>query len=122
MNMIVPISLLPPIMTDLLSYGRVNRPARPWLGLYASEAEDSIVVGGLADNGPAEKAGVRAGDRIIAVGEDEVGDLAALWRRVWACGSVGAEVRLKLMRDSTPVRVTVRSADRTSFLKSPRLH
>jgi len=122
MNMVVPIGLLAPIMDDLLSYGRVNRPARPWLGLYASEAEDSIVVGGLADNGPAEKAGVRAGDRIIAVGEDEVGDLAALWRRVWACGSVGAEVRLKLMRDSTPVRVTVRSADRTSFLKSPRLH
>jgi len=122
MNMIVPISLLPPIMTDLLNYGRVNRPARPWLGLYASEAEDSIIVGGLADNGPAEQAGIRAGDRIIAVGEDEVGDLAALWRRVWACGSVGADVRLKLMRDRMPVRVTVRSADRTSFLKSPKLH
>src|SRR5258707_1164141 len=32
-NMIVPIDLLPPILDDLLTYGRPNRPPRPWLGL-----------------------------------------------------------------------------------------
>jgi len=122
MNMIVPIGLLTPIMKDLLSYGRVNRPARPWLGMYATESDDAIVVGGLADNGPAEKAGVRPGDRILAVGGDEITDLAGLWRRVWASGSAGAEVRLRLMRDKTAVSVTVRSGDRTTFLKSPKLH
>jgi S1-C subfamily serine protease len=31
-NMIVPIDLLPPVLDDLLAYGRVNKPARPWLG------------------------------------------------------------------------------------------
>src|ERR1700761_116908 len=122
MNMVVPIGLLAPIMQDLLTYGRVNRPARPWLGMYATEADDSLVVGGLADNGPAEQAGVRPGDRILAVGGDEIGDLAGLWRRVWASGSAGAEVRIRLMRDKTPVALTVRSGDRTSFLKSPKLH
>ena len=96
MNMVVPIGLLAPIMKDLLSYGRVNRPARPWLGMYATEADDSIVVGGLADNGPAEQAGVRAGDKILAVNDEEIPDLAGLWRRVWASGSAGAEVRLRL--------------------------
>src|SRR6185436_4208500 len=45
MNMVVPIGLLTPIMKDLLSYGRVNRPARPWLGMLATEADESIVVG-----------------------------------------------------------------------------
>ena len=40
MNMVVPIGLLTPIMKDLLSYGRVNRPARPWLGMLATEADD----------------------------------------------------------------------------------
>jgi len=122
MNMVVPIGLLTPIMKDLLSFGRVNRPARPWLGMYATEAEDSLVVGGLADNGPADQAGIRQGDRILAVGGEEIGDLAGLWRRVWASGSAGAEVRLRLMRDKSPVAVTVRSRDRTSFLKSPKLH
>ena len=54
MNMVVPIGLLAPIIDDLLSYGRVNRPARPWLGMYVTEADDSLVVGGLADDGPDE--------------------------------------------------------------------
>lgn len=122
MNMVVPIGLLTPIMKDLLTFGRVNRPARPWLGLFATEADDTVVVGHVTDNGPAEQAGIRQGDRIVAVGGEEVGDLAGLWRRVWASGSAGAEVRLRLMRDKTPVALTVRSRDRASFLKSPKLH
>ncbi len=122
MNMVVPISLLAPIMQDLLTYGRVNRPARPWLGMYATEADDTIVVGGLADNGPAEQAGLRTGDRIVAVNEEDVPDLAGLWRRVWASGSAGAEVRLRLLRDDVSTALTIRSADRASFLKAPKVH
>ena len=122
MNMVVPISLLPPILSDLLTYGRVNRPARPWLGMYAAESDDAILVGGVADGGPAERAGVQTGDRIISVGNEEISDLGGLWRRVWAAGSAGAEVRLRLARDDSVFGVAVRSADRASFLKSPKLH
>lgn len=122
MNMVVPIGHLGPILKDLLTYGRVNRPARPWLGMYATEADDAIVVGGLTSNGPAEQAGVRTGDRILSVNDDEVPDLVGLWRRVWASGSAGAEVHLHLQRDGEELRIRVRSADRTSFLKSPKLH
>jgi S1-C subfamily serine protease len=122
MNMVVPIGLLPPILSDLLTYGRVNRPARPWLGMYAAESDDAILVGGVADGGPAERAGVQTGDRIISVGNEEITDLGSLWRRVWASGSAGAEVRLRLARDESVFGVNVRSADRASFLKSPKLH
>jgi len=121
-NMVVPISLLAPILDDLLSLGRVNRPPRPWLGLYAMENDDSLVVGGLADGGPAERAGIRTGDRIIAVGGEEVSDLGSLWRRVWAAGHAGAEVKLRIGRDEGTVAITAISADRASFLRSPRLH
>jgi S1-C subfamily serine protease len=124
MNMVVPIGLLAPILKDLTTYGRVNRPARPWLGMFATEmeADEAIVVGGLADNGPAEQAGVRQGDRILAVNDEDVPDLAGLWRRVWAAGSAGAEVRLRLLREGGPIGITVRSGDRARFLKSPSLH
>lgn len=122
MNMVVPISLLAAILSDLLTYGRVNRPARPWLGMYAAENDDSILVGGVADGGPAERAGVHTGDRIIAVGNEEISDLGGLWRHIWACGSAGAEVRLRLGREDDVFGVTIRSADRASFLKSPKLH
>ena len=122
MNMVVPIGLLPPILDDLLTYGRVNRPARPWLGMYATELDDSLVVGGLADDGPAEQAGVHVGDRLVAVDGEEVTDLAGLWRRVWAAGSAGAEVRLRLQREGDTLNLAVRSGDRARFLKAPRLH
>src|SRR5215471_15551233 len=51
LNMIVPIDLLKPILDDLLHHGRPNRPARPWLGLYAAEIDDRIVIIGLAERG-----------------------------------------------------------------------
>ena len=122
MNMVVPIGLLAPILKDLLNYGRVNRPARPWLGMYAQESDDDIVVRGTSDKGPADQAGVHPGDKIVTVNEEEVPDLAGLWRRVWASGSAGAEVRLHIRRDGASRRISVRSADRASFLKSPKLH
>ena len=43
-NMIVPIDLLPPILGDLLAYGRVNKPAWPWLGIYSAESGTEVVV------------------------------------------------------------------------------
>jgi S1-C subfamily serine protease len=122
MNMIVPISHLAGILDELLTYGRVRRPPRPWLGLYATENDETLVVGGLMDGGPAEQAGVQAGDRILAVGEEEVTDLASLWRRVWACGSAGAEVPLRLLREDRPVALAIRSADRAAYLKTPKMH
>ena len=122
MNMVVPVQLLLPILDDLLRYGRVNRPARPWLGLYAMEDDEALVVGGLADNGPADKAGLRTGDRILAINGSEVPDLAGLWRAVWASGPAGCSVQVSLGRGNRNTSVTIPSADRSTILKSPRLH
>ena len=81
LNMIVPIDLLKPILDDMLKTGRANRPQRPWLGLYATEIEDKIVVVGLARGAPAQKAGLKTGDVVLSVGGAEVSDLAGLYRR-----------------------------------------
>jgi S1-C subfamily serine protease len=121
-NMVVPIDLLPPILDDMLTYGRTNRPVRPWLGLYAAEVEDAIVVAGLAERGPASEAGLQPGDRIVAVGDESVGSLAGFWRRVWAGGPAGSEIPLQVARDGGALTVRVLSADRTRFLKAPKLH
>src|SRR5690348_9237563 len=121
-NMVVPIDLLPPVLDDLLTYGRPNRPPRPWLGLYAQEVEDAIIVAGLAERGPAGKAGLRPGDQILSVREDPVASLAGLWRKVWASGSAGSEVVLQVRRDNETLTARVLSVDRTQFLKAPKLH
>jgi S1-C subfamily serine protease len=121
-NMVVPVELLPPILDDMLTYGRPNRPARPWLGLYATEVEDAIVVAGLAEKGPASRAGLRPGDRILAVRDDPVASLAGLWRKVWAGGPAGSEVVLQVVRDNETLTVRILSADRTRFHRTPKLH
>ena len=121
-NMVVPIELLPPILDDMLTYGRPNRPARPWLGLYAAEVEHAVVVAGLTERGPASKAGLRPGDRILAVRDDPVASLAGFWRKVWAGGPAGSEVVLQVVRDNETLTVRILSADRTRFLKAPKLH
>ena len=119
-NMVVPIDLLPPILDDMLTYGRPNRPPRPWLGLSAQEVEDAIVVAGLAERGPASKAGLRPGDRILAVREDPVASLAGLWRKVWAGGPAGSEIVLQVGRDNETLTVRVLSADRTRNSQSAK--
>jgi S1-C subfamily serine protease len=123
-NMIVPIDLLPPILDDLLTYGRPNRPPRPWLGLYAAEIEDenAVVVAGMSERGPAIKSGLKPGDRILAVRDDPVSSLASFWRRVWASGAAGCDVVLQVQRDKDQMTVRVPSADRTRLMKAPRLH
>ena len=59
-NMFVPVDLLEPLLDDLLKHGRASGPPRPWLGLYVAELGDHLVVNALAENGPADEAGVRA--------------------------------------------------------------
>ena len=121
-NMVVPIDLLPPILDDLLTYGRPNRPPRPWLGLLATEVEDAIVVAGVNERGPASKAGLKPGDRIVAVRDESIGSLAGFWRKIWAAGPAGSEVALQIVRDGEPMNFRIASADRTQFLKAPKLH
>jgi len=121
-NMIVPIDLLPPILDDLLAYGRVNKPARPWLGVYSAEAEGRIIVVDVAEPGPGAIAGLRRGDIISAVRDSGVDGLSDFYRKVWACGAAGVEIPIEVVRDKRSLWLRVKSADRDSYLKKPRLH
>ncbi|MGE0563280.1 MAG: S1C family serine protease [Pseudolabrys sp.] len=122
LNMIVPIDLLKPIRDDLMKYGRVNKPVRPWLGIYSTEVEDRVVVVGLAGKGPAARAEIKSGDVIVAVAGRKIATLNALYHAIWSLGSSGVEVPLTLYRDGVTFDVRVNSSDRAKFLKAPRMH
>ena len=122
LNMIVPIDLLKDILPDLKTRGQADRPPRPWLGLYATEVDDHVVVLGLADNGPAVEAGVASGDVVVAVGNQQVDTLAGFYRAVWATGEAGCDVILSLVRDGRVRQVIIGSADRAARLKRPLMH
>jgi S1-C subfamily serine protease len=122
LNMIVPIDLLKPILNDLLTRGRRSTPPRPWLGLYATEVEERILVVGLANRGPAQRADLRAGDIILSVRGVEVASLASFFRGIWALGSAGVEVPLTIYREGRTFEMRVTSGDRNRFLRKPSMH
>ena len=122
LNMVVPIDLLNPILDDLRKFGRVNRPVRPWLGVYSTEIEDKVVVVGIAPKGPAARAEIKTGDVVVAVNGDRISTLAGMYRKIWMLGQAGVEVPLTLYRDGVTFDVRVNSSDRAKFLKGPRLH
>lgn len=121
-NMLVPIDLLRPILGPLLGEGRVDRPPRPWLGVYAHDAHGGVVVGGTADHGPAAEAGIEEGDMIVEIDNFPIGDLADFYRQLWASGEPGVEVALTLLRENQRVDCSVKTADRQNFTRRPRLH
>lgn len=122
LNMIVPIDLLKPILDDLLIMGRPRRPPRPWLGVYATEVEDRVVVVGLAPRGPAQRVNLRAGDVVLSVAGDAVTDLAGFFRKIWSLGQAGVDVPLTINREGRTIELRVPSTDRSVLFKAPSLH
>ena len=120
--MMVPIDLLKPIFDDLLKFGRRNAPPRPWLGFYATEVENRLVIVGLADRGPAKRADLHTGDIVLSVAGTEVNDLAGMFRRIWAQGQAGVEVPITIYRDGETMDLRIKSGERDRFLKGPSLH
>ena len=115
-NIFVPIDLLHPILSDLKTAGRSRKPPRPWLGINAEEAHDRIFVTKITSGGPAEKAGLQAGDLILSVKGKPVNGLADFYRKIWEVGNAGVDVPLSLLRGIQIREITIRSADRHQFL------
>jgi S1-C subfamily serine protease len=121
-NMFVPVDLLKPILADLIAKGRRNAPARPWLGVNAEELRGRLFIGRVSPDGPAERAGLKAGDIVLAVGSQEVRTLAEFYQRIWERGPAGAEVPLKVLQGAQVRDVTVRSIDRVEYFRPSRTY
>jgi len=121
-NMVVPIDLLKPALDDLRKFGRVNKPARPWLGMYTAEIENKIVVVGISAKGPASRAELKAGDVILAVKGEKIISQTQFYRKLWSLGSAGVDVPLTVYHEGVTFDVVLASIDRTKLLKGPRLH
>ncbi len=121
-NMIVPIDILKPIYDDLVTLGRPDKSPRPWLGMTTAEADDRLVVAGLANRGPAMRAGVELGDLVIGIAGEPVTGLSTMFRKIWSLGSASVAVPLTLQRDGRTLSVTVDSGERANYLKKPNVN
>jgi len=121
-NMIVPIDLLKPVLDDLRKFGRVNKPARPWLGMYTTEIDNRVVIVSVASRGPAARAELKAGDVILGVNGDKITSQSQFYRKLWSLGAAGVDVPLTIHHEGVTFDVTLSSTDRAKLLKAPQLH
>lgn len=105
------------VVTELLRHGAVRRA---WLGLgahtvplarrvarhFGLEQESAILVDQVVAGGPAERAGVRDGDRIVAVDGTAVGEVEQL-HRLLSRERIGRATELALLRGARQQRLSV---------------
>jgi S1-C subfamily serine protease len=116
-NMFVPIDLLPPIMGDLLTKGRIAGGGRPWLGLNAQEMQGQLLVGRVASGSPAQAAGLERGDVIVGINGEKIATLSELYHKLWSLGAAGVTVPLDVKSGDDTRRVEVKSVNRLDTLK-----
>jgi S1-C subfamily serine protease len=116
-NMFVPVEVLKPIMGDMIRLGRRAGPARPWLGVSADEVQGRLLVTRVSPEGPADRAGVRPGDIILAIGAEAVHSQAEFYRKLWSRGEAGSDIPLRILQGSDVREVTVRSMDRLDYFR-----
>ncbi len=116
-NLFVPIDLLPPILADLLAFGRRREPPRPWLGLTLREEDGAVRILRVTEGGPAQRAGVQPGELILELAGQPVGSLAGFYRRLWALGPAGVAVPLRLHGRERVRELVVASIDRDRWLR-----
>jgi len=119
-NMSVPIDLLKPILADLINTGRSSKSSQPWLGVHADEVHGRVFIIRVTPGGPAEKAGIKAGDIILAVNQAPVKKLADFFRQIWALGPAGVKVPLSILQETQVRDISVQSADRYQLLQVSR--
>jgi serine protease DegQ len=111
----IPVSLARKVMEQIIETGSVTRG---WFGVEVAnitpELAESLglsgtrgaIVGGIERGSPAERAGIRLGDVIVAVGERTVGDLSSTLNAI-ADIPPGKTVQVKVLRKNQEVAMPV---------------
>lgn len=116
-NMFVPVDVLQPLLTELRRTGSTRLSQRAWLGINCTEQAGEVKIVRVADDSPADVAGLQPGDRILRIDGQDVAALEGLWKRLWAGGAAERAVLLDIEREGARQTITVHSVDRMKTLR-----
>ncbi|OYW20931.1 MAG: 2-alkenal reductase, partial [Burkholderiales bacterium 12-64-5] len=116
----IPVSLARQVMEQIIATGRVRRG---WLGVSARDVihEATGATGGAAlvavqRGGPADRAGLRPGDTVLAINGKEIPDTAGLIGET-AAVAPGSNAQFKILRGRETVTVQVELGQRPAVRK-----
>jgi serine protease Do len=102
----IPSEIIRPIVAELRAKGRIDRG---WLGVSLREADDpaaGVLIAVVERNSPALRAGLHAGDVVVAVNGEAIDSSRALIRAV-AAVPPGNNVRLRVRRQARELDIPV---------------
>ncbi len=112
----IPINWISRCSSDIIKHGKAMIP---WLGIsgvslnkaisvqYMLSEETGVLVVGVAETSPADRAGIEEGDVILDFDDKPIKTVEGLRKIVWA-GKVGDKTKMTISRNGKKIDVTVR--------------
>jgi S1-C subfamily serine protease len=92
---------------------------RPWLGLTSTEQAGRVQIVRVNKDGPAEAAGLKGGDVVLAVDDTKVANLETFYKKIWDRASPQAQVKLTVLQGADIKTITLQPVDRMSTMLRP---
>ncbi|HBY57868.1 MAG TPA: hypothetical protein DEG96_08450 [Candidatus Atribacteria bacterium] len=112
----IPINMAKRNIEDLINLGRVRTP---WIGVYIQEVTPEIaeqfglseakgvLVGDVVKDSPAEKSGIKRGDIIVKVNDEEVNSTQKLQDKIRSI-NIGEKAKIEVVRDGKAINFIVK--------------
>ena len=115
-SLAVPVAAAAPLLRAIETEGRYSAPqSRAWIGLTCYPLRRRVLVAGVLPGSPAEKAGLRSGDVILAVGGKPVEDRRSLYEQIWS-HSPGDVVVFRLYREGASFELEIAAGSAEQYL------
>jgi S1-C subfamily serine protease len=116
-NMFVPIDVIKPVLGDFIANGRSTAKPRPWIGVSSQEVQGNLIITRVSPEGPADDAGLKAGDIIVGIGGQPIKGQADFYTRLWKTGEAGAEIAVEVLKGNRVQTHKIKSIDRNRYLR-----
>lgn len=101
---------------EALESGEGKHSRRAWVGFFPQAFDGGVLLSGIVNGSPAEKAGLARGDLLLSVEGKPVSSLRELYREIWR-KEPGDTISVQILRDSAIRIVEIVAADRYLFFK-----
>jgi len=116
-GVLIPCEKMMEISNEIITHGKIERG---WLGVFIKEEDEKIIVSGLVDDGPAQKAGIEKDDIFISYDDKDVKELGEFVKVVKKT-KPGSTVRILVKRGKKNKKFDVKIEPRPGDDKLYRL-